>query len=83
MKDKKKKNMEQGNLVPYGKQEIEKYSSKLISRGVELINTLEQEQTVELFPVRMQGLWGFIDKTGKMVIRPQFEQALMVILMKA
>jgi hypothetical protein len=28
-----------------------------------------------LFPVMQNGKWGYIDRTGKMVIQPQFEQA--------
>ena len=74
MKDKIKKSIEQGSLVPYGKQEIAKYSSKLISRGVELIDILEQEQAVVLFQVKMQGLLGYINKMGRIVIKPQFEE---------
>src|ERR1700675_400981 len=30
----------------------------------------------ELFPARVKGIYGFIDKTGKMVLEPQYERAL-------
>ena len=29
----------------------------------------------ELFPVKQKGKWGYFDKTGKIIIKPQFDDA--------
>ena len=34
----------------------------------------KQEKSVSLFPVVQNGKWGFIDKTGKIIINPQFDE---------
>lgn len=41
----------------------------------EEIKPEETKQSVPLFPVCQNGKWGYIDKTGKMVIKPQFNCA--------
>src|SRR5262252_2489007 len=35
-----------------------------------------QDNTSKLYPVVKNGKWGYIDKTGQIVIRPQFDLAL-------
>lgn len=34
--------------------------------------TIDSTETVQLYPVRVDGRWGFIDKTGAIKIEPQF-----------
>src|SRR6267142_1312691 len=34
----------------------------------------QQTETGELFPVLERGKWGFIDRSGKMIIKPQFDE---------
>src|SRR3990170_1437960 len=36
-----------------------------------MVSCAEKEKT--LFPIEQNGKWGFIDKTGKYVINPQFD----------
>jgi hypothetical protein len=36
----------------------------------------ETKEETGLFPARVNGKYGFIDKTGKMVLQPQFSRAL-------
>ncbi len=69
------KNQKKGSLIPSGKREITEYSSNLISRGLDLAKIVDQEQKEGLFPVIEDGKWGFIDKTGKIVIKPKFDNA--------
>lgn len=45
------KNQKKGSLVPSGKREIEKYSSKIISRGLELVKIVEREEECDLLIV--------------------------------
>jgi len=33
------------------------------------------EESVGLFPIILNGKWGYIDTTGKIVINPQFDEA--------
>ena len=35
----------------------------------------EMKESSLLFPVKQDGKWGYIDKTGKIVINPQFDSA--------
>jgi len=34
------------------------------------------KETSGLFPIEQDGKWGFIDKTGRIVIKPQFDEAV-------
>ena len=36
---------------------------------------IEDKDKAGLFPVSREGKWGFMDRTGRMVIEPQFEAA--------
>src|SRR5947209_8407698 len=39
-------------------------------------NNRESSRIVQpLFPVKQNGKWGYIDKTGRVIIKPQFESA--------
>lgn len=65
-----------GSLIPSGKREIEKYSSALISRGLKLVEVVEEDQESTLFQIKKNGKWGYINKFGIIVIKPQFDKAL-------
>lgn len=69
------KNQRNDSLVPSGKREIAEYSSALISRGLDLVKIVDQEQKIGLFPVKIQGIYGYINKVGDIVIKPKFNHA--------
>src|SRR5579885_1061207 len=49
-------------------------SISLFPTGSGLIHA-QDESAIELYPIVKHGKWGYIDKTGKVVIKPQFKAA--------
>src|SRR5262245_31023538 len=40
-----------------------------------LLMAAGQDQTAKLYPVRQHGKWGFINREGKIMISPRFDEA--------